>query len=122
MALTAQATADPVLLKDVHRTTICRCIVGLIAVNPAGRAVFVPSAACERAAVRRQCDTDREIVGCVNVRRLDVVLLGPRRACTREHVDRAAVQRAVVALVMVYTAILSRGADRESVAILRQRY
>src|SRR6185295_12061380 len=85
--------------EHVNRTGSAGGVVGLVAVDPGGRAGF--AIRTDRQRVSGQRDRPPEAVVGPGVGGLEVGLLGPRAALTDEHVDCTGIPRGVVGLVAV---------------------
>src|SRR5262249_39972679 len=85
--------------EGVDRTGAAGGVVGLVAVDPGGRAGFANRTDHER--ISGQRNRNPEAVAGPGVGGLEVDLLGPRAALTNEHVDRTGTAGGVVGLVAV---------------------
>src|SRR5215467_7396422 len=86
------------LVKQVDRTGRTSGVVNLVTADAGCCAVFQYGADCQGRAVSRQ-SYPAELVPSPGIGGLDVCLLTPRHAATREHVDRTGLTGGVVGWV-----------------------
>lgn len=88
--------------EHVRRPGPLRGVVGLIAADAGGRAVFPICAHGQAVAVPRHCQADPEVIAHSGVGGLDVRLLGPGLVRPREHIDGPGIRGRVVGLVAAH--------------------
>ena len=109
--------------EHVRRAGIAGSVVGLVAANAGGRAVFKQGADCQSVAVGAQGYRPAEFIAGAGIAGLDIGLLFPGARRAREYIHRAGCAGRVVGLVAIDAggrAVLRIGPDRQRVAIVAQ--